>query len=496
MTKRRTWIWWWIIAVLALAFAVRTVSLDAQGLWRDEVDSLRFATAPWPEMLARFTRPGWNGPFYFLMLRGWIALTGRSAIAMRYLSTLWGITGLALLYTLARRLLGTKAARWSLILATFSPYLVWYAQEIRMYTWVPTLVLLALIAVDRLCRGGRWPWWIVVFAATLLAIYSHILAALLLPLEALWLLLRWRWRSRKQTLALLIAGLIVVILLAVFYRPLANWQLPLIFEERETGYASHTLGEMAQILLGGWSAGIAGWGRAWLTPGTTALALVGAIGMTLRNRLRRLTALLAWLAGPLLAVWFVSLRSPIFTDRYLIWSAPPFYLLMGSGLDQIEKWLAHWLASGWKGVIIAVVVAILAADGVNLYQQTVRPIKPQFREATCYLSAHRAEDALLLFQIPYNQIVVDYYAPGPLEPWEEAPFTNWRNPDGTYHVQAADVAEEMQTLTAGYNDVWLVYAEATMWDSRELVKAWLETHGTLVERRRFHLVDLYHFRLP
>jgi 4-amino-4-deoxy-L-arabinose transferase-like glycosyltransferase len=484
-----------MIAVLGLAFAVRTLSLDAQGLWRDEVDALRFATDSWSEVLARFTQPGWNGPFYFLMLRGWIALTGRSAFAMRYLSTLWDLVGLALLYSLGRRLLGRQAAGRSVVLASFSPYLVWYAQEVKMYTWVPALVLAALYAVDRLCRRGRWTWWIVAFVSTLLAIYSHILAALLLPVAGAWFLLRRRWRPPARV-GLWIAGLALLMLLAILYRPLLSWQLPLAFQQRETGYASRTLAEMAQILISGWSTGITGWGQPWLTIGMAAVALTGSVSLFVRRRVRRLIALLIWLAGPLIAVWFVSLRGPIFTDRYLIWSAPAFYLLVGAGLDQIARWLERGPVDGLRFLLLVLLAFMLIGDGVNLYRQVVRPIKPQFREATRYLYARRAPDALLLFQIPYNHIVVGYYAPAPLDPWAEAPYTNWRSDDGSYQVQAGDVADQMRELTAGYEEVWLIYSEATMWDERELVKAWLETHGNLVEERHFHLVELYHFRLP
>jgi mannosyltransferase len=527
MTKRRVWSWWWLIAVLGLAFAARAFSLEAQGLWRDEVDALRFATAPWPEVLDRFTRPGWNGPFYFLMLRGWIALTGRSAFAMRYFSTLWGLVGIALLYPLGRRMLGALAARCSLVLAVFSPYLVWYAQEVKMYTWVPALVLLTLYALDRACRRGWWLWWVVVFVATLLAVYSHILAALLIPVAGVWFLLRNRrvlhdreWgsrpvessldmpslpysKSRRSRVPIWIAGLGVLILLIFFYRPLLAWQFPLVFEQRETGYASRTLWEMVQILLGGWSAGIAGWGRSALTLGMTVTGLVGLAGLAARRQFARAAALLTWLVGPLLAVWVVSLRGPIFTDRYLIWSAPAFYLLVGAGFVQLHR-ISIRLGGVETGLVstllrllpLALLVGVLVGDGVNLYQQTVRPIKPQFREATAYLQARRTPNTLWLFQIPYNHIVVDYYAPQPLDPQAEAPFTNWRNDDGTYQVQAEAVADQMQALTAGYDDVWLIYSEVAMWDERQLVKSWLETHGILVEQRRFHLVDLYHFHLP
>ncbi|MFN2110520.1 MAG: glycosyltransferase family 39 protein, partial [Anaerolineae bacterium] len=144
------------ISILGVAFLVRVISLDTQGLWRDEVDQWRFALQSWGEMLRNFTRAGWNGPLYSPLMRIWIALTGDSVFAMRYFSLLWGVVGVALLYVLVKRLVddakfGEGAAQWSALLLALSPYMVWYAQEIKMYTWVPMLVLLALYALDRAC---------------------------------------------------------------------------------------------------------------------------------------------------------------------------------------------------------------------------------------------------------------------------------------------------------------------------------------------------------
>jgi uncharacterized membrane protein len=88
---------WWSL-LLWMAYAVRVLLLEAQGLWRDEVDILNFSTAPWLELLARLTRPGENGPLYLLIMRGWIALTGESVFAMRFFSLLFGVLGVALIY--------------------------------------------------------------------------------------------------------------------------------------------------------------------------------------------------------------------------------------------------------------------------------------------------------------------------------------------------------------------------------------------------------------
>ncbi|MFP4344453.1 MAG: glycosyltransferase family 39 protein [Anaerolineales bacterium] len=474
-----------------MGFTVRTFSLDAQGLWRDEVDSLRFATAPWAELLDTFIRPGWNGPFYFLMLRGWVALAGETGFALRYLSLLWGVLGIPLLYQLGQRLLNREVGLWAALLMAFSPYLVWYAQEVRMYTWVPFLVLLALYALDRAAVRPRWYWWAIVSVATSLAFYSHILAALLIPVEVLFFLLHPRRHRRAW-----IGGLIVLILLTLPYLPLVHWQLPLVFEERQTGYPPHTLGEMTSILASGWTTGMAVARPFWLDwlglSLMSALSVVGLLALFLGRRescgWRQALTLLAWWAVPLAAIWWVSLRGPIFTDRYLIWTAPAFYLAVAVGVV--------FLGRVWRHLPTLLLLVILIVDGVNLYQQLVVPIKPQFREATAYLEEHRNPDTLLLFQIPYNHFVVDYYGDGALEPWAGAPFTNWRTPEGDYQVSQGSLALQMQDLTEVHDEIWLVYSEATMWDDRELVKWWLDAHGVLLDEKHFYLVELYHYALP
>ena len=126
-----------IILLALVAFVVRAGSLNAQSLWRDEVDALRFATAPWAEMLSNFARPGWNGPLYFLLLRGWIALTGTSEYAMRFLSLVFGVLCVPLVHALGRRLFDRQTGLLAALLMTFSPYLTWYGQEVKMYTLLP-----------------------------------------------------------------------------------------------------------------------------------------------------------------------------------------------------------------------------------------------------------------------------------------------------------------------------------------------------------------------
>ncbi len=479
--------------ILLLSAWLRAVSLTAQGLWRDEVDQWRFALQPWGAMVANFTRAGWNGPLYSPLLRGWIALAGDSVYAMRYFSLLWGVLAVALLYALTRRLRGVTVALWAAVLLAGSPYWVWYAQEIKMYTWMPMLVLLALYALDRaLTRPSAW-WWAVVGLATTLAIYSHLLAALLIPVEVGWFLLHPRRHPRAWR-----GGLIVLALLTLPYVPLLRWQLPLLFRVRQTGFPPYTLGEMCVVLFNSWTTGMLSYvppAVRWqllyqLFFGGTSLLGLGSLLL----RRRRLSGqLLLWLSVPLLTLWLVSLRGPIFTDRYLIWLSPAFYILAAQGLRVLSGRSSPWLT----GLLLGMVLLL---DGGADYGQAVTAIKPQFDRAADFLVAQRQPDEPLLFQIPYNHYVLAYYlshrpAPRPLDPWLAAPYTNWREPDGSYRVGAAYVDRQMRSLVGNSPVVWLVYSEVSLWDDRELVKAWLDTHGTAQTQSQYHGVRVFRYAL-
>ncbi len=456
-------------ALIGIAYLVRVAGLTAQGLWRDEVDQWRFAFQSWPELLGNFTRSGWNGPLYSPLLRTWIALTGESVYGMRYLSLLCGVLAVPLFYVLARRLRGARVAGLSALLLALSPYMVWYGQEIKMYAWLPLLVLLALYALERACHQPNWGWWAVVLLGTTLAVYSHILAALLIPVLVLWFWLHPRRHRRAW-----IGGLVVISGLTLPYLPLLRWQAALALMPRETGFAAHTLGQMMAVLLRSWSSGI--FQGAWARPASLRvmaglfglLTLAGFALLVFTGAARAALRCAAWLGLPLLAIWLVSLRGPIFTDRYLIWAAPAFYMLIGVALGQVWLWLGQW---GLLAMLPLVVVA-----GHGLYAQAAHPIKPQFDLAVEVVRTHHSPSDILLFQIPYNRHVFDFYAGGALGPWAEAPYSNWRRPDGTYKVDAAYVTRELRPLVSGYDRVWLVYSEFSLWDERELVRQWLDEH--------------------
>jgi mannosyltransferase len=514
-----------IVLLTFVAFGVRAVSIDAQSLWRDEVDALCYAYE-FPYLVVQALTPRaagdlvtpcacpslpvtlaqasdesalrrlaqtlgsmirQNGPLYFFLLRGWIAVAGVSEYAMRFLSLVLGVLCAPLSYVLGRRLFGRPTGLLAALLATTSPYLTWYSHEVKMYTLVTALALLAIYGLRRAVEGDGWHWWAVHVIATSLAFYAHILAALLIPVQFLIYFVWWP-RTRRQW----VGALVSLACLTLPYLPLALWQAQSALRTRDTGFYPYTLSQMAQILLNGWSLGILGQGwpqGAILMGSLVAWGLVSFLLPTRRQEdIRNRLAVICWLVIPPLAVWLISLRQPLFTDRYLIWTAPAFYLLTALGLASLARW-----GAGGRGVMALLTIVTLTFHISNLRQQIIEPIKSDFRAAAAYVAGRYAPGELIIFQIPHGRYTFDYYFGGDEYIWIEGLYTNHRNPDGSYMMSDQSAANQMQEATATYNSIWLIATEMTMWDERGLVRAWLDTHAERVDEASFMRVDVYRY---
>jgi uncharacterized membrane protein len=467
----------WLLMVTWVAFFLRAATLANQSLWRDEVDAIRFSSWSLPELAAGLVQVSHNGPLYFLLLSFWRTFTGNSEYALRFPSAGFGVLLIPLGYALARRLgLSRRAGLLTGLLLTTSPYLLWYSQEAKMYTMLTALVGVAFLAyLKALAGGGRW--WAVFVTATSLSFYTHILAPLMLIVYVVVGLghvgpARRRWRGWLVSMALLTGP----------YLPLAWWQAPRLVRGYASGHQFYPLSEEVYLLLQLYSRGLIRF--AGLLPVIAALFLLLAglflsIPPARRVQFNSRAVLAAWLLIPPLAVYLISLRVPVFEDRYLIYITPAFYLLLAAGLTKLRRhW--RWLAALGLGTALLV-------NGLGLHLQQRQPIKADFRAAAAWLAAQPAAPNAIMVQIPYLQHTLNYYYPRPYT-FLAGPWTNDNKDEATLH-------REMIQLTAGKTELWLVVSEEPVWDSRGLVKTWLAVHADLQNEAHFARVDVYHYGL-
>lgn len=469
-----------MLLVVYLAFLLRVIQLDSQSLWRDEVDAIRFSGWSLRTLVIGLFQEGHNGPLFFLLLRPWRYLTGNSEFALRYPSAMMGAVAIPLGYVLARQLgLSRRAGILvSLLLAT-SPYLVWYGQEAKMYTLLLALVTLAFVAYLKALAGGRLGWWAVFVLATSLSFYTHILAPLMLVVYGVVALLHVNYLRRRWQ-----AWLISMACLTLPYLPLVIWQFPLLIEGADRGHPFYPLRQEIFLLLHLYSSGL------FRFVGLTAIVLVVFLllcALFLANRraaaesltARKRSLLAAWVLLPIITVYLISLRVPVFEDRYLIYIMPPFYLLIVLGIILLREHTRR-LAGLCLGLILMI-------NLMGIWFQQREPVKANFRAAAAQLESQPQPPSTIMIQMPYLRHTFDYYYPHEYT-LIEGLWTNDGKTEETVHAEMARLTDELSEL-------WLVVSEEELWDNRQMVRAWLNQNAHLVEKTHFTRVDLYHYRL-
>jgi len=181
-----------LVGLCLLAFGLRALRLDFHPIWFDEDLAYQRATAALGVSLSSMV----GSPLYYVLLRGWVELTGVSLFALRYFSTLFGTLAIPLVYRVTRRLLGSRAAIATAAVSVAAPFYIYSSQEARTYTLTLALMLVSMSAFLRwLDRREGWAL-ATCCLANLVCLYTHYVAALVILAQGSLLLLirpiRWK----------------------------------------------------------------------------------------------------------------------------------------------------------------------------------------------------------------------------------------------------------------------------------------------------------------
>ena len=298
--------WLPLLLVALLATSLRFFRIDAQSLWYDEGISAFQLTRSFPEIL-RASALDTHPPLYYWSLKAWSEAFGDSELGLRSLSAVWGVVTVILTWLLGRRLFGPLVATLAALLLAAAPLAVYYSQEVRMYTQVTALALLAAYAY------ARRDYWVYA-AAGIATLYSQYLGIAVLAALNLHALIWWRSKTRREWLLWLGANAVI----ALAFLP---WLPTFIDQQRHALNTSpRTAQVLAQQTLTAYGGGLAN-GEVLLIGGVLLVGLA-VLGVALSRGWRESSlGLLLWLV-PLGLVLALGLRSGLFELRYLVLSLP------------------------------------------------------------------------------------------------------------------------------------------------------------------------------
>jgi mannosyltransferase len=187
---------WPLLALTALAAALRLSTIGLQSFWYDEAFTPVHVLHPslWATMRSVAHTEN-TPPLWYVLVWGSSRVLGTGVVALRSLSALAGVAMVPVAWGIGWALSGRRAAIGTAALVAVNPLFVWYSQEARAYELFVLTVSLATLCFLR-ADAEPSPRRMGAFALSgSLALLSHYFAVFLLIPMVLWLV-RKRERLR------------------------------------------------------------------------------------------------------------------------------------------------------------------------------------------------------------------------------------------------------------------------------------------------------------
>ncbi len=447
---------------IALAFALRVYRLGDKNIWWDEGLAIWAVRKGFTD-LTLWTASDVHPPLYFWLLKPWVTLAGKSEFAARFLSVIWGVLTVALIYPLTKRLIGHGVALLTTFLLAIARFHVWWSQEMRMYILAAFLILLSLYLFTRLEEGAERVWLFYILA-TAAALYTLYLAALVILIENL-LVLTIR-RPRSFLLKWVLSQAAVLFLLT----PWLYLALPRVHTWSVVS-EPFKLGRFLQLYWLVVPLGISTHLEryTWLAWAFSAISMAGLIFLWNRRREAGLL-LLSSLALPPLAIYLISLPrgffyTPRVEARYFLPFAPTFYILPACSVVLLKR--------GPRLAAVVMLTFVLTSFGWALREHyRGRYLRDEFQTAARVISTYAKSDDAVLLVSGNRYPVFLYYYDREFDGRPRPVF--YALPRCSSRITEENVANELEGIAARHPRLWLTLADAPMQDPQDLVKRWLD----------------------
>jgi hypothetical protein len=471
-----------LLAITLVAFALRVICLDFQPLWWDEGYSMFFATRDFGIMLAR-TAVDIHPPLYYALLQLWIALAGKSDVAVRLLSVAIGVAAVPTMYALTRRLFDSRVALIATLLLAVSPLHVYYSQEVRMYGLVTLLGLVSVLSfVELFETADHRPPIAVAIAyvlATTAALYTQYYAAFIVVFEVIIAFIvsiqnsklkiqnLWTRITNYDPSTTLRARLRIVnefaitwLAIGVLYLPWLIYAGPKLYAY-VTGKVAHEaypsldpLTFLAQHLAAFSIGHPTTW--TWLAWGGVVFVGLAFLGMyTGRQGNKETSGHSAYLSScslvylylliPLILGYLINLLypfHPLRVERLLLLAAPAFYLLIAMGIRAL------WDRRALFGALALSVTLLVSAASLYDFYTVPRYSDDDYRPLIAEMQTLAQPNDIFLAIYPWQMGYLETYYTG-------APLTVIEAPSDAWINDRAQMQRDLDTFLVRQPRVWL-----------------------------------------
>ncbi len=388
----------WIGAVVAAAAALRLFHLGTQSLWCDEAGGLRFARYPIGDLLHEMrVHHEVHPPLYYTFLHYWTNLGGQSERWIRLPSVIGGTLTVGLVFWLAEEcgadFQSSIAASTGLACSAFA---ISQSQEVKDYIFAICAGVIGTALFARLVRKPGTRLAILYGTISVIGFFLHYLVALIWPAQLLSALTCRRPRDASKTTSEFWRAWGIAA--AIVFGGLALWAAVFLYQATAQDFSLFRATQWADLyrvpltLLCGatWSipANIMHWPVIIIVLGAALLAIHAGY-RSLEPLYGRLLLLTVFLPGVILFSMSKITSSHVFWAKYVSFSAPALFLLIGCGLVHMRS----------RPLAVLVAAILLGTNTVATYNRYWNALyqNQDWRSTGYYLQAHaRANDLVLV----------------------------------------------------------------------------------------------------
>jgi uncharacterized membrane protein (UPF0136 family) len=330
-------------------------------------------------------------PLYIILLHFWVKFFGTSELSSRFLSLVFGVLSVWIMYLLSRKLFSEKAALIAAALMAFSPIMIYYSQEARNYSLFVLLALLSFYFFINYIYKKNYKNQAAYCFFSLLLIYTHIFSFLIIFAQNIYILYRYKFKIKK--LLNWFAGQLILLLL---FMP---W-LPILFRQAHNKMYSWLpkpdLGMLAKTVIDFFGNRL-----------NLSIFLILIIVIILTKKYKQLDKnkiffLSSWIILPFLIVLCYSIIFPsLYHTRYMLFVLPAILIIFSLLIERISR--------KNKFFAYALLFIVIISSFVSIVNQVNNTDKDNWRVVSDFIEKNAKGNDVVFIDPFYNQYPFTYY---------------------------------------------------------------------------------------
>lgn len=454
------------LLLFVINFIIKVSFITSRDIALDEPFSMYYAQMDIPGIIDMLYNEN-NPPFHFFLLHYWIKLFGLGAFSVRFPSLLFSCFTAVMIYKIGNKFFSSLTGIGAALIFTFSTMHVFFSHEARVY---PLFVLLTAASLYYFLSISKAPnekrYYVALFFANLVLIYSHYFGFFVLFVEAVCLLFL---PNRKE---LFKKFFILFLCIGFFYIPnlLIFWHRFSTSAQNGTWVASPAVTEyygnlnrflnnrynMVMVLLAGTCIFI------YLFRNKMVVLKIKELFQNMAFRL-----LFVWFIVPYTFMFLISFKVPMFIDRYILYTSVPFYLLVAVLLIFLLDKVNYQLLA--INTVLFSMILTLQMDPDN---------NRRLKEVTEVVKRLKTENTITLLAPDYAYMGFAYHYN--IDSFKKAPQTVAElNKDAIYPLSTVEQAKQVLQNTSAADCIY-IQAGTEFSDPQNLV------YSSIAEQYKFH----------